>query len=54
MPLLFGKAISQRAAKGGGWLTWVVTVDDVSKIEKRLGRAVVDAHRTKPDGKDLD
>jgi hypothetical protein len=49
----FGKAVSQRAAEGGGWLTWVVAVDDVSKIEKRLGRAAVDGHRTKPDGKDL-
>ena len=47
----FGKAVSQRAAEGGGWLTWVVAVDDVSKIEKRLGRTVVDGHRTKPDGK---
>ena len=49
----FGKAVSQRTAEGGGWLTWVVAVDDVSKIEKRLGRAAVDGHSTKPDGKDL-
>jgi hypothetical protein len=49
----FGKAVSQRAAEGAGWLTWVVAVDDVLKIEKRLGRAAVDGHRTKPDGKDL-
>jgi hypothetical protein len=49
----FGKADSQRAVEGGGWLTWVVAVDDVSKIEKCLGRAAVDGHRTKPDGKDL-
>ena len=42
-----------RAAKGGGWLTWVVSVDDVSKVEKRFGRQAVDGHRTKPDGKDL-
>jgi hypothetical protein len=49
----FGQAVSQRAREGGGWLTWVVSVDDVSKIEKRLGRAAVDGHRTKPDGKDL-
>jgi hypothetical protein len=34
----FGKAVSQRAAEGGGWLTWVFAVD---------------GHRTKPDGKDL-
>jgi hypothetical protein len=49
----FGKAVSQRAAEGGGWLTWVVAVNDVSKIEKRLGRPAVEGHRTKPDGKDL-
>jgi hypothetical protein len=49
----FGKVVSQRAAEGGGWLTWVVAVDDVQPIEKRLGRPAVDGHRTKPDGKDL-
>jgi len=50
---LFGNAVSKRAAEGGGWLTWVVSVDDVSKIESRLGRQAVDGHRTKPDGSDL-
>jgi hypothetical protein len=49
----FDKTFSQRAAEGSGWLTWVVATDDVLKIEKRLGRAAVDGHRTKPDGKDL-
>ena len=49
----FGKAVSKRAAEGGGWLTWVVSVDDVSKIEARLGRQAVDGHRTKPDGTDI-
>ena len=49
----FGKAVSKRAVEGGGWLTWVVSVDDVSKIESRLGRQAVDGHRTKPDGSDL-
>lgn len=49
----FGKAVSQRAQAGGGWLTWVVSVDDVSKIETRLGRSSVDGHRTRPDGSDL-
>ena len=49
----FGKAVSQRATEDGGWLSWVVAVDDISKIEKRLGRAAVDGHRTKPDRKDL-
>ena len=49
----FGKAVSRRAAEGGGWLTWVVAVDDVSAIEARLGRSAVDGHRTKPDGTDI-
>ena len=49
----FGKAVSRRAAEGGGWLTWVVAVDDVSAIESRRGRPAVDGHRTKPDGTDI-
>ena len=49
----FGKAVSLRAAEGGGWLTWVVSVDDVAPIESRLGRSAVDGHRVKPDGTDL-
>ena len=49
----FGKAVSQRAEEGGGWLTWVFSVSDISKIESRLGRLAVDGHRTKPDGIDL-
>jgi hypothetical protein len=49
----FGKAVSRRAAEGGGWLTWVVAVDDVASIETRLGRQAVDGHRTKPDGTEV-
>jgi len=49
----FGKAVSQRVAEGGGWLTWVISTDDVSKVESRLGRAAIDGHRTKPNGTDL-
>jgi hypothetical protein len=49
----FGKAVSRRAEEGGGWLTWVVAVDDVAAIESRLGRPAVEGHRTKPDGTDI-
>jgi hypothetical protein len=49
----FGKAVSRRAAEGGGWLTWVLGVDDVAPIETRLGRSAVEGHRTKPDGTDI-
>ena len=49
----FGKAVSQRALEGGGWLTWVVSVDDLSGIETRLGRGSAEGHRKRPDGTDL-
>jgi hypothetical protein len=45
--------VSKRAAEGGGWLTWVVAVEDLAAVETRLGRPAVDGHRTKPDGTDL-
>lgn len=49
----FGRAVSQRAADGGGWLTWVVAVDDISVIEARLGRDAAQGHRIRPDGVEL-
>lgn len=49
----FGKAVSKRANEGGGWLTWVVSVDDLAQVENRLGRPAVEGHRRKPDGTDL-
>ena len=49
----FGKAVSRRAAEGGGWLTWVLASDDLSDIEKKLGREATEGHRKKPNGNDL-
>jgi len=49
----FAQAVSMYAAEGGRWLTWVVSVNDVSRVEGRLGRQAVDGHRTKPDSHDL-
>ena len=49
----FGKAVSQRSTEGVGWLKWVVALDDVYNIEKRLGRTAVNGRSTKPDGKNL-
>jgi hypothetical protein len=45
---LFGKAVSNRAADVGSWLTLDVSVDDFSKAEDCLKCQAVDAHRTKP------
>ena len=49
----FGQAVRQRAEAGGGWLGWVVSCEDISAVENRLGRAAVPGHRKLPDGFDL-
>ena len=46
----FGQAVRARSAEGGGWLGWVVAVDDLAPIEARLGRAAIEGHRHLPDG----
>jgi hypothetical protein len=50
----FGQAVRARSADGGGWLGWVVSVDDLSPFERRLGRAAIDGHRYLPDGHRLE
>jgi hypothetical protein len=49
----FGRAVQQRANEGGGWMSWVVSVDDVAVVEKRLGREARAGHRIRPDGVEL-
>lgn len=49
----FGQAVKARAAAGGGWLGWVVAVDDIAPVEARIGRESVEGHRVRPDGFDL-
>lgn len=49
----FGQAVRARSELGGGWLGWVVIVDDIAPIENRLGRESVQGNRTRPDGTDL-
>lgn len=49
----FGQAVRTRSAAGGGWLGWVVAVDDLAPIEKRLGREAVAGNRKRPDGTEL-
>jgi Glyoxalase-like domain len=46
----FGQAVRRRAQLGGGWLGWVVGVDDITAFEKRLGRPSAEGHRRRPDG----
>lgn len=49
----FGQAVSRRAEAGGGWLSWVLAVDDISGVEDRLGRPAARGHRIRPDGVEL-
>lgn len=50
----FGQAVRARSNMGGGWMAWVVSVDDISPIEDRLERKAVDASRVFPDGRRLE
>jgi hypothetical protein len=49
----FGQAVKVRTEAGGGWLGWVVAVDDISPVETRLGRSAVHGNRHRPDGVEL-
>ena len=49
----FGQAVRARSEAGGGWLGWVVSVDDIAPVEKRLERDAVPGNRHRPDGVEL-
>jgi hypothetical protein len=49
----FGQAVRARSQLGGGWLGWVVAVDDITAVEKRLGREAATGNRKRPDGTEL-
>lgn len=49
----FGRAVRSRTLAGGGWLGWVIQVDDIAPVEARLGRAAAQGHRRRPDGFNL-
>jgi hypothetical protein len=49
----FGQAVRARSAAGGGWLGWVVAVDDITVVEQRLGREAAAGNRHRPDGTEL-
>ena len=49
----FGQAVRARTELGGGWLGWVVAVEDISAVEQRIGREAVHGNRHRPDGVEL-
>ena len=51
---VFGQAVRARSEAGGGWLAWVLEVEDLSSLEERLGRKAVRGTRQFPDGRRLE
>ncbi|WP_370584427.1 VOC family protein [Ornithinimicrobium cryptoxanthini] len=49
----FGQAVRARSAAGGGWMAWVIAVDDLTDVEERLGRRAVEGQRHTPEGIEL-
>ncbi len=49
----FGQVVRARSQAGGGWLGWVVRVDDIAEQEQRHGREAVNGNRHRPDGVEL-
>jgi hypothetical protein len=49
----FGRAVKARSEDGGGWLGWVLAVDDIAPVEGRLGRPAAAGNRHRPDGFEL-
>lgn len=50
----FGQAVRARSELGGGWLGWVISVDDLTPYEERLDRQAVPGMRHFPDGRRLE
>lgn len=51
---VYGQVVRARMEMGGGWLGWVISVDDLSPFESRLERAAVPGSRRFPDGRQLE
>jgi hypothetical protein len=49
----FGQAVRERSDAGGGWMAWCVSVDDMTEVERRIGRHAVPGNRRRPDGFNL-
>ncbi len=50
----FGQVVRARSEAGGGWMGWVIRVDDdLEAVESRLDRAAVDGNRRLADGREF-
>lgn len=46
----FGRAVKKKSQDGGGWMSWILATDDISKIETLFNRSAINGERKKPDG----
>ena len=51
---VYGQAVRARQELGGGWLGWVISVDDLAPYELRLERSAVPGSRQFPEGRRLE
>jgi len=50
----FGRAVKKKAEEGGGWLTWVISTNNITKIQEKLNRSAIIATRKLPNGVELE
>jgi len=50
----FGQAVRKKAEEGGGWMTWVIRTEDITKIETKLNRIAIIGNRKLPNGSELE
>jgi hypothetical protein len=46
----FGRAVKKKSQDGGGWMSWILATEDISKMETHFNRSAVNGERKKPDG----
>ena len=46
----YGKAVKKKSEEGGGWMSWILATDDISKMEFSFGRNAINGERKKPNG----
>ncbi len=49
----FGQAVRACSEAGGGWMGWVVSVQDIALAESLVGRSAMPGNRYRPDGVEL-
>ena len=50
----FGRAVKKKVNEGGGWLSWVISTNDIAKFEKQFNRLSVIGNRRLPNGSELE